>query len=280
MRKRTGFTLIELLVVIAIIAVLVGLLLPAVQKVREAASRLECKNNLKQIGLALHHYHLNHRHLPPGYYSRVNAQGEDIGPGWSWAAYLLSEIEQSNVHHQIHFGIDIRDNTHTAARQQILKVFLCPSDDRIGLFEPEGAGFMVAHSNYVALFGNNELEDGPHLGNGVFFRNSRIRLNDIQDGSSNTMMIGERSSNLAKATWTGAITGVDEAPALCLGSADHTPNDEHAHEEDFWSYHSQGVNFLFGDGSVHSIHNGIDPNVWQALATRSGGEPYSAGDLD
>lgn len=277
MRQRTGFTLIELLVVIAIIAILIGLLLPAVQKVRAAAARLECKNNLKQIGLALQNYHGRMRSFPAGYISRVNAQGQDIGPGWGWAAFILSDMEQGNIQRQIDFRRDIRDARHVRARAHFIKSFSCPADSTVETFTPEG-GVTVAHSHYVAVFGNNEIEDGPGRGNGVFFRNSRVRILDIQDGTSNTLLIGERSSNLSLPTWAGAIPGVDEAPALVLGSADHAPNDPHAHEEDFWSRHTQGVNFLFADGSVHSIHNSIDIGLWHALASRANGEPASFAD--
>ena len=105
MRRRTGFTLIEVLVVIAIIAVLMGLLIPAVQKVRESASRLKCSNNLHQIGLALRMYHDRNNGFPPGYLTQVAPDNSDLGPGWGWAAYLLDDLEQGTIKQQIRFDL-------------------------------------------------------------------------------------------------------------------------------------------------------------------------------
>ena len=104
-RSRSGFTLIELLVVIAIIAVLIALLLPAVQMAREAARRTQCRNNLKQIGLALHNYHYNRKCFPPGYTSKVGASNADLGPGWGWATYILPFLEQDNLQKQIRMDL-------------------------------------------------------------------------------------------------------------------------------------------------------------------------------
>ena len=129
---RHAFTLIELLVVIAIIAVLIGLQEPAVKKVREAAARAQCANNLKQIGLALHSYHDSYKRFPPGYVDRntnpASTPDNDLGPGWGWASFLLPYLEQGNVYNQINFSQGIGTGSNTAVSQLSLKVFLCPSD--------------------------------------------------------------------------------------------------------------------------------------------------------
>lgn len=276
---RKAFTLIELLGVMVIIAVLIGLLLPAVQKVRESAARMKCKNNLVQIGLALHGYHDTFNFLPPGYISGVAAGGADLGPGWGWAAQLLPFIEQQNLHSQIRFSLDIADPSNAFPRVHRPKLFLCPSDDAPDTFLTPGNSVEVAHSNYVGLFGSNDMDIDPGAGNGLFFRNSRIRFADIKDGTSNTLAVGERSRTLSLATWTGSVTGATDSQALVLGHCGrHTPNHVPAHAEDFWSRHTNGVNFLFADGSVHTINNSIDPTTWAALGTRDGGEPFSLQD--
>jgi len=279
-QTRPGFTLIELLVVIAIIAVLIALLIPAVQKVREAAARTQCRNNLKQLGLALHGYHDSSKKLPPGYNSATDAFGNDTGPGWGWGAYVLDYVEQSNLRRSISFNLDLGHANNAAARNTKLPIFLCPSDDTVGTFTPDGGTYSVAHGSYVGLFGNFEIEDDPGNGNGLFFRNSQVKILQITDGTSNTLMVGERSSNLLKATWTGVVSGIDESQALVLGSADHPPNDPVAHFEDFWSRHTQGVNFLFADGSVRNISNSVSPTIYKAMATRAGGEPVSTDGMD
>ncbi len=322
LRSRRGFTLIELLVVIAIIAILIGLLLPAVQKVREAAARMQCKNNLHQIGLGLHAYHDANNAFPPGYTSVVGPNGpdDDRGPGWGWGAYLLPYLEQGNLYNQIQFTRDIKDPVNAAVRQTVLPVYLCPSDGGNRTFtvdalndptadystplrDANGAPVVVAHGNYVGIFGNPEITPDPGYllpdpdrgvaRRGMFYRNSKVRFADVTDGTSNTLFVGERSSNLAYATWTGAVTGgqvppkmpdtfgfgPEGAPVLVLGHTGdgsdvppHTPNSPVNHVDDFWSRHPQGVNFLMVDGSVRNINDSISPIVWWALGTRSGGE--------
>src|SRR5437879_204561 len=112
--RRRGFTLIELLVVIAIIGILIGMLLPGVQKVREAALRMECKSNLRQIGIAMHNYHVTNGSLPPGYVSDVGPGNVDLGPGWGWGALLLPYIELDGIASQIHYDKDIGDPSNAA----------------------------------------------------------------------------------------------------------------------------------------------------------------------
>jgi prepilin-type N-terminal cleavage/methylation domain-containing protein/prepilin-type processing-associated H-X9-DG protein len=284
-RPTRGFTLIELLVVIAIIAILIGLLLPAVQKVREAAARIKCKNNMKQIGLALHSHHDRVGWLPPGYQTGRLANGTETGPGWGWATHLLPDLEQDNLFRQISFTNAIGAAPNASPRTQQLKVFLCPSDTEIGTFTVNGANVTVAHANYVGVFGTNE-PDNPSAGNGTFYRNSRVRFGDISDGLSNTYVVGERSSDIALATWTGAppnaLVPLVRDPSelepnlfLVLGRGDHQPNAPESHVDDFYSRHTQGLNCLFADGSVHSIGNGVNPLVWAGIQTRNAGEVFS-----
>jgi prepilin-type N-terminal cleavage/methylation domain-containing protein len=332
-RPRKAFTLIELLVVIAIIGVLVGLLLPAVQKVRESANRMKCTNNLKQIGLALHNYHDHYGAFPPGYVdgntnTSATAAGlptNDVGPGWGWASYLLPFIEQQNLYYQINFTVGVATGVNTTVSLTPLPIYQCPSDPLQDPFPVYDSTFgnpiaTVAHGNYVGcngwvecfnnaggFFAGGVGNDGlpgtvGQAANGVFFRNSKTKIRDLTDGLSNTIIVGERSSNHSPSTWTGAVTGgrcpawmanlnpapytpppgpaydnadFDEAFILSHGNATHLPGaDFPIYDPDtFYSMHpGPGANFLFGDASVHFFTSNIDPATYQALCTIAGGE--------
>jgi len=283
-------------VVIAIIAILIGLLLPAVQKVREAAARTQCSNNLKQIGLGMHNYHGTLGYFPPGFTSQsATLNGDSLGPGWGWAAHLLPYLEQDNLYRTIRPDLDITNPANAAARVRPLTILLCPSDN------PPAPTFMavaddagtpicqVAFSNYVGVGGIYEVSGFPDTNTGVLLRNKQFKVTDITDGSTNTLFVTERHSGRSpKTTWVGAVTGSvnpplnpgygDEAPAtLCLTNigepADkRTPNNPLDHVEDPSSRHTGGVNALFCDGSVRFVKNAIDPFTWSALGTRAGGE--------
>jgi prepilin-type N-terminal cleavage/methylation domain-containing protein len=126
--QRGAFTLVELLVVIAIVGVLIGLLLPAVQKVRDVAARAKCGNNLRQVAIALHHYHDVRQSFPSGYVSGVAANGGDTGPGWGWAAFILPQMEQSALFSYIRFDKPIKDPANASARIVAVPSYICPSD--------------------------------------------------------------------------------------------------------------------------------------------------------
>jgi prepilin-type processing-associated H-X9-DG protein/prepilin-type N-terminal cleavage/methylation domain-containing protein len=283
-RLAAGFTLIELLVVIAIIAILIGLLIPAVQKVRESAARAQCGNHLKQIGLALLSYHDATKAFPSGYVSGVDSKGNDTGPGWGWASLILPRVEQQNLYDQIQFTKPIEASIHAAPRVTPIVGYRCPSDASAALMWPankyDSAGKFVAvvcdlaSANYIGVFGVSE----PGVdGEGLFFRNSAVRVKEITDGTSNTLAVGERDSSLANATWVGAVTGAELFPEnasnFVLGHTGEMKSPaEPAEGNNFSSRHPGGVNFVFADGHVQFLTGSMPATIFQALSTRAGGE--------
>jgi len=308
-RSRSAFTLIELLVVIAIIAILIGLLLPAVQKVREAAARSQCQNNLKQIAIALHDYHSAYGALPPG----SNPQGFTV------VAQLLPFFEQDNVYKQINFNVAANSPPNAGPRGITIKILLCPSDRTSAL--PAGQG----GNNYFANYGTEPFFfRNRSIANGVFALREPtggVRLTDITDGTSNTTAFAE----LRKGDWNNAVyspqdwlnasragapTTIDEAYALCqsidptnlsyqwLSAGGEWLNDNatgtayiHCGPPNSTncgfpanlrfcvnanSDHTSGVNVALCDGSVRLVPVSISLPTWRALGTRASGEILGA----
>lgn len=293
--KSRGFTLIELLVVIAIIAILIALLLPAVQQAREAARRSTCKNNLKQLGLALHNYHDVHNTFPSGWIGVENRLSNIEGEsGFGWGAMLLPYIDQNPLYQQFNFSLAMDVNPNRDLLKSTLPTFQCPSDPKPETFltpDRNGTDINLSTANYVGVFGTVELDDcenppgtapvtstGQCVSDGTFFHNSKVLFRDFTDGSSSTIIVGERTTFIDPvsnvpfyATWSGALPEVEEAAARILGHAEHPPN-EFEHPEDFGSSHVGGAQFVLGDGHVRFISQNIDTLVFQALSTRNQGE--------
>ena len=286
-RVRIGFTLIELLVVIAIIAILIALLLPAVQQAREAARRTQCKNNLKQIGLALHNYHDVYGMFPAGHYWWGNDWAHpgqaiwgrpDRAPGWGWSAMLLPYMDQANIFNKIDFNLKMSDPFHVDVIQVPNPNFICPSaaEEQVhrinGNFPINTPGLPVV--NYVANGGAfrssfNQHGNNPKLRvNGVFYRDGKIKIRDITDGTSNTLAVGEAVKY--RFNWDPNLYGRPHGPT---GTADSTlalvrvgirrmnPSEFASNvvkRESTGSFHEGGAQFLLCDGSVRFISENID----------------------
>jgi prepilin-type N-terminal cleavage/methylation domain-containing protein/prepilin-type processing-associated H-X9-DG protein len=326
-RKRQGFTLIELLVVIAIIAILIGLLLPAVQKVRDAANRMSCSNNLKQLGLAAHNYHGAFGKFPPGTNLSPRPTGtaaggqpfsrpQVVGQAFSFFEALLPYVEQDNIYRQLNLTVpnnfnkgkyDSQYNTGNcdslnAPGATIVKTFLCPADtgEKQTNWTSGGKTFTFGANSYggnagsVSFFTNSMTQDG------VFYINSDIAIADITDGTSNTVLFGERYrrdptydriygpptfDQRSGWAWSNTLGGFDylfgaAVPINWLMPETLTADPGFVYEDlrmnAFGSGHTGGANFCFGDGSVKFLPNSTPQTILQLLCVRNDGKAIDA----
>jgi prepilin-type N-terminal cleavage/methylation domain-containing protein/prepilin-type processing-associated H-X9-DG protein len=299
--KRHAFTLIELLVVIAIIAILIALLVPAVQKVREAAARSQCQNNLKQIALAAHNYHDSFKRFPPA----VNLPdqknfGWDVEPDplkyYGLHVALFPYYEQGTLRDKLVINIPNPHNTNCNGPNSIgatvIGLLICPSESQwpsgpVGMYGSPSLYFGL--TSYGGCSGSSATTtDGKlSLKNGIFYMNSRIRFGLITDGTSNTLLFGERSRmNLAVTSSSQSLGGW--AWANFYAQEDNTMNASQLPEgiqphglDVFGSQHSGGSisNFAFADGTVRSISNNISIVNFQYLAVRNDGKVVDASSI-
>jgi prepilin-type processing-associated H-X9-DG protein len=284
---RSTFTLIELLEVIAIIAILIGLLLPAVQKVREAAARMSCQNNLKQLALGVHLYHDSNQKLPHGAEMDIDPSNAFVA-GTTWLVYILPNIEQGNVYTQYNTQADYRTAGNLAVGTMSMKLYHCPSGSKAvtgnGGEQSGGVpndtthyyGIMGPGSSAVALgypvtnFGTNGAYATPPSAGMLISWDvtmglrGTVTLTDVTDGTSNTIMIGERSNNLPIGmnsdyrSWVrgnNAGSGATKNMSYPINSTNYTGSN--FNDISMGSNHTQGANFAMGDGSVRFVNQSV-----------------------
>ena len=279
-KGRNGFTLVELLVVIAIIGILIGMLLPAVQSVREAARRVKCANNLRQFGLALHSFESSNEKFPPAY------EGDGILPGWSWGSFILPFAEQGNLFDfggvtEMPYGGGANPALPTEYSQTPLELFRCPSDLGPAL-NPIRLNHAMA--NYRAVTGPVTTGGGfvaDHDYGGILFQNSEIRFRDVRDGTSQTVVIGEclfdESVSKRAAVWPG-MSGRRFTPGSAIWISDVmwwidnlSAQINGPAPQAFSSRHPGFAQFSFCDGSTRIFPEAGDFEVLKFLSGREDG---------
>lgn len=277
-KRKHAFTLVELLVVIAIIGILVALLLPAVQACREAARRMQCINNLVQLGLATQNYEMAFRVYPPGTLDEKGPiASTPQGYHHSWLEQLLPYMEERNTFANVDFKVGVYDPKNDAVRNVSIATHRCPSSPSWS-DKPPSADYAGCHHDVEA-----SIDADNH---GVFFLNSRVRYDDITDGTAHTLFIGEKLSDrtsdlgwMSGTRWTLRNTGTtinaghaarDEAARSGVAAAG--PAVTPLYVGGFDAFHPGGANFVLGDGHVEFMSATLDLNVFQQYGHRADGK--------
>ena len=300
MRRRQGFTLTELLVVIAVIAVLIAILLPAVQQVREAARYVTCRNNLKQMGLALHNYETVNRTLPPSSTSAIDLGVWSPNPAQyhlqSWASVILPYIEQQTINAQVNYDVSALDVKNQQTASQTIAVYRCPS--YTGLPYSQSPLYTALFPRYAirnyAAMGSTTVGKLYQNPNGVFYAGSSTRITDVKDGTSTTIFLVETREPDAAVWIDGGTAAIVAHPyddtnppdyALPQIGLNYTPYFIPSGGQGITclygpsSMHPGGVNHLFGDGSVRFISPTVNVPVYDALVTPDGKELVESSDF-
>jgi prepilin-type processing-associated H-X9-DG protein len=269
-----GLTVLELIVASTVISILIGLLLPAAQTAREAARDIQCRDHLRQIGVALFQRCNINGKLPPGWHTvpdGVFASG--------WASYLLRDLEESNCRST---ACDFSARSVTAYLIRTPAIFVCPSDAAEPQFElfretdkqkehgqsSESLG-VFPQANYLGVFGNSDPDlVSEEDGEGTFIGNRQFRLSELTRGVSQVMFVGERSARKLPSTWIGTYLSGENAQSRIVGLAELGPNRDDSDESEFDSRHPSHSNFLWGDGRVQAVADDVDRLIYQATARR------------
>jgi len=286
MRCR-ALTILELLIVVSIIGVLAGLLLPAIMAVRESSRRLQCSNNLRQIGVAIQHFHDATKRVPSAW-----TLAPDKASGYGWVVALMPYFEEANVSASINRQISVAANQNDLGRRADLAIMRCPSDISEPMFDLVAASrtghehhaqmnktsgispgkFLVQlpAANYQGVFGTLEADESfpAPAGDGTIVANCTVRFSDLERGQSHTIIVGERTSAMVPSTWYGIDFHGEDAACRLVGSAMTYPNCHACDECEFASRHSGGSNFVWADGHVSLVGHDIEPTEYQRLSKR------------
>jgi len=277
--SKQAFTVLELLVVFSTIAMLIGLLLPAVQAAKDAARRMQCINNMRQVGLALQSHHESLRVLPAGW---SRDEGHETAFGWSVS--ILPYLEEASLFSAIDIEAGVLSPTNEQARTISPNVFLCPADfaaQTFFLHKEEHNDHQETHpssndsielpsSNYAGVFGTSDPDDVKgDTGEGAFLMDTGVRFAELRRGLSHVFLVGERTAKKLPSTWIGIALEGEDAAGRVVGNAFLGPNRNDADECEFDSRHAGCANFLWADGHVECIVDAIDTEAYRKMATRS-----------